>query len=91
AVLIMRAGLAGIGLWLAYQAGEAFDLTQWLFVAMRWLTGLAGALVVAVMARQTLKIPHTQSATGILYVGVILTFIGELASQILSRGKPFPF
>ena len=90
AVLIIRTALAATGLWLSFQAGEAFDLTQWLFVAMRWLTGLAGALVVAVMARQTLKIPNTQSATGILYVGVILTFIGELTAQLLSRGKPFP-
>jgi hypothetical protein len=90
-VLVLRAALAGVALWLSYCTGEIFDLTQWLFVSMRWLTGLAGALVVAVLARQTLKIPNTQSATGILYVGVILTFIGELTSQLLSRGKPFPF
>lgn len=88
--LLLRAGLAGVGLALRYHAAETFDLTQWLFVAMRWLTGLAGALVVALMARQTLKIPNTQSATGILYVGVLLTFVGELAAQLLSRGKAFP-
>lgn len=90
AVLVVRAALAGMGLFLTFRVGESFDLTQWLFVAMRWLTGLVGALIVAVMARQTLKIPNTQSATGILYVGVILTFVGELAAQLLSRGKTFP-
>lgn len=90
AVLVIRAALAGMGLFLTFRAGESFDLTQWLFVTMRWLTGLIGALIVAVMARQTLKIPNTQSATGILYVGVILTFVGELTAQLLSRGKTFP-
>ena len=39
---------------------------------------------------QTLKIPNTQSATGILYVGVIVTFVGELTSQLLSRESLFP-
>jgi hypothetical protein len=88
--IVARAVLVGLGLLLAWRAGDAFDVTQWLFIAMRWLTGIVGALVVAVMAWQTLKIPNTQSATGILYVGVILTFIGELTSLLLSRGEPFP-
>jgi hypothetical protein len=89
AALLARAVLAGVGLTLDMRT-ETFDLSQWLFVAMRWLMGVAGGLVVAFMARQTLKIPNTQSATGILYVGVVLTFVGELTAQLLSRGKPFP-
>ncbi|HEV3342223.1 MAG TPA: hypothetical protein VG125_17780 [Pirellulales bacterium] len=89
AALLVRALLAAIGLALE-QRTETFDLSQWLFVAMRWSMGVVGGLIVAVMARQTLKIPNTQSATGILYVGVVLTFVGELTAQLLSRGKPFP-
>jgi len=54
------------------------------FVVLRWMCGLIGALVLALMAWQTLKIPNTQSATGILYVGVIATFLGELVAQLLS-------
>ena len=49
-----------------------------------WLTGLAGLLVLAIMSRKTLDVPNTQSATGILYVGVIFAFLGELSSQLLS-------
>lgn len=90
AVLALRAVLAAAGLFLLWQVGERFDVSQWLFVSLRWLTGLAGAIVVAVMARETLKVPNTQSATGILYVGVIVTFIGELTSLLLSRGEAFP-
>jgi hypothetical protein len=36
------------------------------------------------MTYKTLKIPNTQSATGILYVGVIGTFLGELTSLLLN-------
>lgn len=90
AALAVRAVLAAGGLFLLWKAGENFDVSHWLFLSMRWLTGLAGAAIVAVMARETLKVPNTQSATGILYVGVIVTFIGELTSLLLSRGETFP-
>jgi hypothetical protein len=54
----------------------------WSFIALRWLAGIVGALLLTVMAWKTLKIPNTQSATGILYVAVIVTFLGELVSLL---------
>ena len=42
------------------------------------------------MAQKTLKIPNTQSATGILYVAVLGAFLGELTSQLLSVGTLYP-
>jgi hypothetical protein len=42
------------------------------------------------MTWQTLKVPNTQSATGILYAGMILAFIGELTAALLSAESPFP-
>jgi len=62
----------------------------WPLLALRWLAGLVGVLVLAWMTWQTLKIPNTQSATGILYVALIGTFVGELAGQLLSAGSTFP-
>jgi hypothetical protein len=56
----------------------------WALLALRWLSGIVGALAVAIMAAATLKIPNTQSATGLLYVGVIAVFLGELASMLLT-------
>jgi hypothetical protein len=53
-------------------------------LAIRWLAGLAGVLLLAILTWLTLKIPNTQSATGILYVAVIFTFLGELSSLLLS-------
>ena len=49
---------------------------------------LAGVLGLTAMTWQTLKIPNTQSATGILYVAVIFAFLGELTSQLLSVHVP---
>lgn len=57
---------------------------NWIFISLRWLSGIAGALALTVMAWKTLEIPNTQSATGILYVAVIAVFLGELLSLLLS-------
>ncbi|MEM8944218.1 MAG: hypothetical protein AAGD11_03470 [Planctomycetota bacterium] len=65
--------------------------TQWiLFVALRWTFGIIGVAVMTWMAWQTLKIPNTQSATGILYVAVIGTFVGETMALLLSTESMFP-
>ena len=56
----------------------------WTLLALRWTAGISGTAIVLCMAWQTLRIPNTQSATGILYVAVIFTFLGELASLLLS-------
>jgi hypothetical protein len=53
---------------------------------MRWLAGLVGLPVLLVMARKTLDIPNTQSATGILYVACLAAILGELTAQLLAAG-----
>jgi len=42
-----------------------------------------GLPVLLVMARKTLDIPNTQSATGILYVACLAAILGELTAQLL--------
>ena len=82
---------AGAGLNLSEQAARDSLQTTWLvFLALRWLAGIVGVLSMAWLTWQTLKIPNTQSATGILYAGVILAFIGELTSQLLSAEARYP-
>jgi hypothetical protein len=60
------------------------------FLAIRWLAGIAGLLGLCLMTWETLRIPNTQSATGILYVAVILSFLGELTSQFISSQTIYP-
>jgi hypothetical protein len=83
-VAASAAGLIGLAI-----SGDSESLSVPL-LALRWLAGLVAMAAVIWMTWQTLKIPNTQSATGILYVGVILTFLGELVALLLSRGSPFP-
>jgi hypothetical protein len=83
--VILRIGLASFGLWgwtSSHSAGSLeTELMVWLPV--RWSLGLIAPLVLGWMAWETARIRSTQSATGILYVVVILTFLGELTSQLL--------
>lgn len=57
--------------------------TQSVWLGLRWLAGVLGPLVVFVMAWRILKYRNTQAATGVLFVGVILTFIGEMTAVLL--------
>ncbi|MEZ6120431.1 MAG: hypothetical protein R3C28_28185 [Pirellulaceae bacterium] len=94
---LVRAALCAFGFLLVFQNPELLQAGATSVgkfasagLALRWLSGIVGLLVLAVMTWETLKIPNTQSATGILYVGVICVFLGELTSQLLSASLPYP-
>jgi hypothetical protein len=82
--------LAAVGLGAELLNNETTPLSWILFVLLRWTFGLVGVAAMAWMAWQTLKIPNTQSATGILYVAVIGTFVGETMALLLSTESLFP-
>ncbi|HEY1602961.1 MAG TPA: hypothetical protein VGG64_25370 [Pirellulales bacterium] len=88
--VVLRAGVCAWGFSQDVAATGWPTMTDVLFLSLRWLGGLVGTAVLAAMAWQTLKIPNTQSATGILYVAVITTFLGELASGLLSAQSGYP-
>jgi hypothetical protein len=94
AAILVRMIISGIGAGLEanrLSATAAGISTSWLlFIALRWFAGLLMPLLLTYLTWQTLKIPNTQSATGILYAGVIVVFIGELCAQILSLAAAFP-
>jgi hypothetical protein len=88
-VVTLHALLCGVGV--ARELSMHHASTQWwLFLALRWSFGLVGVLILIAMAWRTLEIPNTQSATGILYVAVIGTFVGETMSLLLSAESAFP-
>ncbi len=59
--------------------------TQETWLALRWLAGIFGPLLVSLMVWRILKYRNTQSATGVLFVGVILVFIGDMTGALLGR------
>ncbi len=83
--LVVRMVLAGAGLWLwtGRLGASNLETEMWLLLPVRWGLGLVAPLVLGWMAWESARIRSTQSATGILYVVVILCFLGELTSQLL--------
>jgi hypothetical protein len=67
------------------------DSTYWIWLALRWLAGILGPLAACVMVHRILRYRNTQAATGVLFVAVILTFIGELTADLLQRAVHVPF
>lgn len=90
--VVMRAGLACFGLWgwASTQPVSNLETELMLWLPVRWLLGLIAPLVLSWMAFETARIRSTQSATGILYVVVIVSFLGELTSQLLMEKTGFP-
>ncbi len=88
-VVTIHAILCGIGLGLEL-AARPTSTPWWLFLTLRWSFGLIGVLILLWMAWRTLEVPNTQSATGILYVAVIGTFVGETMSLLLSAESVYP-
>jgi hypothetical protein len=88
--IVLRTAVSALGLYMNWSPSKPFDMELWIFIALRWLSGILGTATMAVMTWNVLKIPNTQSATGILYAGVIVSFIGELCSQLLSVDRLYP-
>lgn len=78
---LCRLALSAVAL--AAAVGQISGETPWIWLGLRWLAGIAGPIAVCLMVRQILKYRNTQAATGVLFVGVILTFIGELTADLL--------
>jgi len=77
-LLFARLAVPGTGAWRA-------DADAALLVA-RWGMGFAGAAVSIYLARRTVAMRSTQSATGILYITTIFICFGELTSLIVAGG-----
>jgi hypothetical protein len=88
--IVVKAIVSGIGLAMELAARTQVPPAWMLFILLRWSFGILGVAGLLWMARETLKIPNTQSATGILYVAVIGVFVGELTAALLSAESAYP-
>ncbi|MEZ6063057.1 MAG: hypothetical protein R3C19_22155 [Planctomycetaceae bacterium] len=78
--------------WSAAQFGfPSEDLTRTIWLATRWIGGIVVPLAVAVIVWRILKYRNTQSATGVLFAGLILVFMAEMAASLLERDMKIPF
>ena len=94
-LVLMGVALSIRGILCAVGFGLESQLTEitsgwWVLLALRWLAAIVANVILLVLTWQTLKIPNTQSATGILYAAVIFVFIGELSALLLSCDAHYP-
>lgn len=89
--VVLRIGLASFGLWgwTSTASASTLDMEDIFLLSVRWTLGLIAPLVLGWMAWETARIRSTQSATGILYVVVIVCFLGELMSMLLVEKTGF--
>ena len=83
----------GYGGWEVLRVNRVADFilsTNGLFFMFRALMGLVAPVLLSVLIWQTVKMRSTQSATGLLYVALILVLFGELVSQFLLVRTGFP-
>jgi len=81
---------AALAFWFYTAEGHTLTTEAQLWLPVRWAVGLAAPIVFGWMAYSAAKIRSTQSATGILYVAVVCTILGELVSMILMRQTGLP-
>jgi hypothetical protein len=88
----LRFLISGIGLAVGWQSLTDGELggTPLMWLVLRWLAGIVAPLVLALMVWRILRYRNTQAATGVLFVGVIVTFIGELSATLVSRELHLP-
>ncbi len=69
----------------------AFSSVPKSWLGLRWLAGVVGPIMVSLMVWRILKYRNTQAATGVLFVGVILAFIGDMTAALLLHETKLPF
>lgn len=84
----LRLVVSSIGLYMAYP--EIQTSTQIIWISLRWLAGIVAPFVVWFLVWRILKYKNTQSATGVLFSGVIVTFIGEMTASLLATELTYP-
>ncbi len=92
---VARLVLAGAGLllyspWTTGDGGFDWKPIHSVWLCLEWLGGILGPLLVVWMVWRIMKYRNTQAATGVLFVGVILAFLGEMTGALLRRELNLP-
>jgi hypothetical protein len=70
--------------------GRMWTTTHTVWLSMQWIGGMLGPLAVFVAVVKILEYKNTQAATGVLFVGVILAFLGEMTGALLRHELSLP-
>ncbi|MCH2203323.1 MAG: hypothetical protein MK102_15245 [Fuerstiella sp.] len=65
--------------------------THGIWLAIRWFGTVFVPLLVAILVWRILRYQNTQSATGVLFAGLILVLMGEMSGALLERDLNIPY
>ena len=65
--------------------------THGIWLGIRWLGTIFVPLLVALLVWRILQYQNTQSATGVLFAGLILVVMGEMSGALLERDLHIPY
>ena len=86
---ILRAAASGAAV---FQFGwNVTDTTHTLWLWMRLIGGILVPIMTSLMVVRILRYRNTQSATGVLFAGLILVFMGEMTAALLERDLGIPY
>lgn len=85
---ILRGLISGAVLTFAWPS--LHDNSSLIWLILRWIAGIGGPIMVWQMTQRILAYKNTQAATGVLFVGVILTLLGELTGTLLLAVTGYP-
>ena len=81
-----------VSTWVIADFGPSLpESSQQIWLAIRWLGGIVAPALMAAMVWRILKHKNTQSATGVLFAGLILVFMGEMTAALLERDVLIPY
>ncbi len=89
-VLAARIALFALVLWRWEGAAEVLLERELIWTTWRVMFGFVGPLVLLFMVKDTVRLKHTQAATGLLYVAVAFALMGELAAVYLEMHTGLP-
>ena len=67
------------------------DSTHLIWFGIRWTGGVITPILMTIMVWRILKHRNTQSATGVLFAGLVVVFMGEMAAALLERDTLIPY
>ena len=91
AILVAAVVRLGCSLWAVGEFGVASESTQQIWLGIRWVGGIIAPMIMTVVVWRILKHRNTQSATGVLFAGLILVFMGEMTATLLERDTLIPY
>lgn len=91
AILVSAGFRMMASLWGVVEFGGTPEPTQQIWLGIRWVGGIFAPLIMTIVVWRILKHRNTQSATGVLFAGLILVFMGEMTATLLERDTMIPF